>query len=412
MLTRRELLKLSAGAGISTIIPANILAIEKNQQVIPDYEKSMFDLPAKIKEPVIIEKIELLKRDGTYFVRTRSTGGAVGLIQTKQIELFVPIFEKLVAPHFIGKDARQIETLIDEVYVANYKNAGLPFWCPVAYVEQSTLDLLGKVTNKSVGELLGGVLRKEVPVYLSGSGRDTTAEEEVDVYMRGVEATGCKTVKFKIGGRMSRNLDAYPGRTETLIKLARQRLGDDIVLYADANGSYNAQKGVEVGKMLESLNFTLFEEPCPWEELSETQAVTKALNIPVACGEQDSSLWRFQWMMKNGVMDIVQPDINYNGGLIRTERVAKMAAEAGMKIVPHNTQTGAASVNILQFASCTPNTGPFMEHSWRRPQQSQSWFSPNFIIKNGRLIVPDGPGFGVEFDPDYMYRAEIVSVIT
>ena len=411
MLTRRALLKLSAGACVSTVIPANLLAAEKTQRAIPDYEKPMFDLPGKIKEPVIIETIELLKRGGTYFVRTKSTGGAVGLIQTKQIEHFVPIFEKLVAPHFIGKDARRIETLIDEVYVANYKNAGLPFWCPVAYVEQSVLDLLGKVANKPVGELLGGVLRKEIPVYLSGSGRNTTAEEEVDIYVRGIEVTGCKAVKFKIGGRMSRNLDAYPGRTETLVKLARQRLGDDIILYADANGSYNAQKGTEVGRMLESLNFAFFEEPCPWEEISETQAVTKALNMPVACGEQDSSLWRFQWMMKNGVMDIVQPDINYNGGLIRTARVAKMAAGVGMKIVPHNTQTGAASVNILQFASCTPNIGSFMEHSWRRPQQSQSWFSPNFIIKNGSLVVPDSPGFGIEIDPDYLSQAEVVARI-
>lgn len=411
MLTRRALFKLSAGTAISTVLPKNLFATEKNQRVVPDYEKPMFDLPAKIKEPVVIEKIELLKRGSTYFVRTRSTGGAIGLIQTKQIEHFIPIFEKLVAPHFIGKDARRIETLIDEVYVANYKNAGLPFWCPVAYVEQSTLDLLGKAADKPVGELLGGVLRKEVPVYLSGSRRETTAEEEVDIYVKGIEATGCKTVKFKIGGRMSRNLDVYPGRTETLIKLARQRLGDNIILYADANGSYNAQKGIEIGKMLESLNFGFFEEPCPWEELSETQAVTKALNIPVAFGEQDSSLWQFQWMIKNSVMDIVQPDINYNGGLIRTARVAKMAARTGMKIVPHNTQTGAASVNILQFASCTPNIGPFMEHSWRRPQQPQSWFSPNFIINNGRLAVPNGPGFGVEFDPDYMSRAEIVAVI-
>lgn len=408
MLTRREWLKFSAGAAISAIIPANLLAAEKDQKVIPDYEKPMFDLSDRINEPVNIETIELLKRGGNYFVRTRSTGGAVGLIQTKQIELFIPIFEKLVAPYFIGKDARQIETLIDEVYVANYKNAGLPFWCPVAYVEQSVLDLLGKTTNKSVGELLGGVIRKEIPVYLSGSSRNTTAEEEVDVYVRGIEATGCKTVKFKIGGRMSRNLDAYPGRTETLVKLARQRLGDNITLYADANGSYNSQKAIEVGKMLESLNYVFFEEPCPWEELSETQAVTKALTMLVACGEQDSSLWRFQWMIKNAVMDIVQPDINYNGGLIRAIRVAKIAAGADMKIVPHNTQTGAASVNILQFASCVPNIGAFMEYPWRRPQQPQSWFEPNFIIKEGRLAVPDGPGFGVEIDPDYISKADVV----
>jgi len=116
-------------------------------------------------------------------------------------------------------------------------------------------------------------------------------------------------------------------------------------------------------------------------------------------------------MMKNGVMNIVQPDINYNGGLIRTTRVARMAARVGMKIVPHNTQKGAASVNILQFASCTPNIGSFMEYTWRDPQRSQSWFTPNFIVGDGKLPVPDGPGFGIEFDPDYMSGAEIVAKI-
>jgi L-alanine-DL-glutamate epimerase-like enolase superfamily enzyme len=411
MLTRRELLKLTTAGVVSAAVPENLLAAGETERSIPDYEKPMFNLSGQVKEPVIIETIELLKRGNTYFVRTRSKSDAVGLIQTKQVEYFVPIFEKLVAPHFIGKDARQIEALIDEVYVASYKMAGLPFWCPVAYVEQSVLDLLGKVSGKSVGELLGGVVRKEIPVYLSGSARNTTAEEEVDIYLRGIEETGCKTAKFKVSGRMSRNLDVYPGRTETLVKLARKRFGDSITLYADANGSYNAQKGIEVGRMLEALNFTFFEEPCPWEELSETQAVTKALTIPIACGEQDSSLWRFQWMIENGVMDIVQPDINYNGGLIRAIRVARIAAKVGMKIVPHNTQTGAASVNILQFASCTPNIGSFMEYPWRQPQRPQNWYTPNFLIKNGCLPVPNGPGFGVEFDPDYISQAEVVARI-
>ena len=110
--------------------------------------------------------------------------------------------------------------------------------------------MFGKTVNKPIGELLGGVLRKEIPVYLSGSGRETSAEEELAVYTKGVETTGAKAVKFKIGGRMSRNADAYPGRTEKLVTSARKALGDKFVLYADANGSYDIKKGIEVGKML------------------------------------------------------------------------------------------------------------------------------------------------------------------
>jgi L-alanine-DL-glutamate epimerase-like enolase superfamily enzyme len=147
------------------------------------------------------------------------------------------------------------------------------------------------------------------------------------------------------------------------------------------------------------------------EELTETQQVAKALKIPISCGEQDSSLWRFQWMLQNDVMSVVQPDINYNGGLIRATRVARIARKFGKTIVPHNTQTGIASVNILQFASCTPNIGPAMEYPCRAPQKPQSWFAPNFIIKQGHLPVPTGPGLGIEVDPAYLAQAEVVAKI-
>ncbi len=375
-------------------------------KVVPEYEKPVFHLRRLFKSPVQIESIELLRNGRYFFVRSRSRDGAVGVCQTKQVEDFIPILLNRVIPFYVGKDARDLETLVDGVYIANYKMAGQAFWCPVAYVEQSLFDLLGKVAGKPAGELMGGVLRKEIPVYLSGSGRETTAEEEVAVYVRGVEHTGAKAVKFKIGGRMSRNLDAYPGRTETLMKLARNKLGDQIVIYADANGSYNSANAIEVGRMLEDLNVGFFEEPCPWEELGETKRVADALTMPVAAGEQDASLWRFQWMMENGVMDIVQPDLNYNGGFVRAARVARMARQFNIRIVPHNTQTGADAVNMLQFASATPNIGPYMEFPWRAPHRPQAWYSPQFVIQNGVVKVPAGPGLGVEIDPHFLAKAE------
>jgi len=409
-MSRRQWMALTGSAALASILPQSVQAfVDDNEQpLIRDLEAPMFNLPVKIPAPVIIESVELLMNGSNYFVRTRSADGAVGVIGTKQIAEFISIFQNLVAPHFIGKDARDIESLVDSVYRANYKLAGLAFWCPVAYVEQSLLDMLGKIAGKPVGELLGGVIRDEIPVYLSGSDRILTAEEEVDVYVRGVSETQAKAVKFKIGGRMSRNLDAYPGRTDTLLRLARKKLGDNLILYADANGSYDAAMGIKVGKMLESLNYSFFEEPCPWEYLSETQSVAKTLKIPVACGEQDSSLWRFRWMLENGVMSIVQPDINYNGGLIRAKRVAHIAEQLGKTIVPHNTQTGATSVNILQFASCTKNASPFMEYPWRDSQKTPTWYKPDFKIVDGKIKVPKTAGMGLEIDPDYLKQATLL----
>jgi len=412
-LNRRDWLKFTGGAALAALTRNSWAAPAPAAPLVRDYEKPAFDLPGQIRNPARIESVEMLQRGNNYFVRTRSTDGAVGITGTKQAEDFIGVFQHLVAPYFIGKDARDLETLVDGVYRqdSNYKLASLPFWCCVAYVEQSLLDMLGKIAGKPAGALLGGVVRTEIPVYLSGSERLLTAEQEVDIYVRGVAATGAKAVKFKIGGRMSRNLDAYPGRTETLLRLARERLGDRILLRADSNGSYDAAKGIQIGRMMEGLGYEFFEEPCPFEELSETQAVARALKIPIAFGEQNYSLWQFHWMLQNHVMQIVQPDINYNGGLIRAKRVARIAEEMGRTIVPHNTQTGATSVNIIQFASCTRNATPFMEYPWRAPQKAPSWYKPDFRVVNGAIQVPTTPGMGLEIDPDFLAGARVVARI-
>ncbi len=368
---------------------------------ILEYQKPVFNLHSFFKEPVKIASIELLQAHNQYFLRTRSTDGVEGMVQTKDIADYIQLLSHRVIPHFIGKDARDLERLIDEVYVtnSNYKLAGQAFWCPVAYVEQSLLDLLGKALKKPAGELMGGILRKEIPVYLSGSGRETTAEEEVDIYVKGVERTGAKAVKFKIGGRMSDNRDAMPGRTDTILELAHQKLAGKVTLMADANGSYDAKNAIGIGRRLQQMKYLWFEEPCPWEELSETKKVKDALGMKIAFGEQNSSLWQFQWIIDNKVCDVIQPDLNYNGGFIRAARVARMARKAGMWICPHNTQTGAASVNILQFAATTPNIGPWMEYVSRGPAKKESWYTPNFEIRDGAIPVPMGAGMGLEFGP-------------
>ncbi len=419
-LSRRDWLKYTGGAALAAALPRSLPAAPTGrpieyphdvQPVLREIEQPMFDLPKRFKAPLTIASIEMLKVGTGFFVRTRTKDGAEGITGTKQVEDFVPIFEHLVAPHFVGQDAREIESLIDYVYRQNYKLASIPLWCCIAYCEQSILDLLGKVANQPVGALLGGVIKSEIPVYLSGSERILTAEEEVDIYVRGVAETGAKAVKFHMGGRMSRNVDTYPGRTETLLIRAREKLGDDVVLMSDANGSYDVENGIRIGRLMESLNYAFYEEPCPFEELSETIAVRKALKIPMAFGEQNFSLWQFQWMLANGVMDIVQPDINYNGGLIRAKRVARLAEKFGKTIVPHNTQTGSNSVNILQFASCTKNATPYMEYPWRAPQKTPTWYKPDFKIAAGRIQVPTTPGMGLEIDPDYLAKATSVCLI-
>ena len=113
-----------------------------------------------------------------------------------------------------------------------------------------------------------------------------------------------------------------------------------MTLYADANSSYDAQNAIRIGRLMEEYGYGFYEEPCPFDDLWSTKEVADALTIPVAGGEQEFSLRRWQWAIAKRGLDIVQPDLHYGGGLIRATKVARMAAAAGMPVVPHMSGGG------------------------------------------------------------------------
>ena len=82
----------------------------------------------------------------------------------------------------------------------------------------------------------------------------------------------------------------------------------------------------------------------------------------------------------------------------------------GLPIVPHNTQTGASAVNIVQFASAVENIGGYMEFPHRGNEKKETWYSPAFQIRNGTIRVPDAPGLGIEFDAAYLAKAVKISI--
>jgi L-alanine-DL-glutamate epimerase-like enolase superfamily enzyme len=368
----------------------------------------MLNLHQLFASPVEIASIEALRYQGYGFVRTRSVDGAVGVANANQrFTHLLPILKELVISYFVGRDARDLESLVDEVYIyhSNYKLAGLALWNCVAYVELSLFDMLGKLAGEPVGVLLGQVIRREIPIYLSSGRRDTTPEEEVAWVGERLAETGASAVKLKIGGRMSHDADAFPGRTDHLIPLARKTFGDEVAIYVDANGSYSAGKAIEVGHMLASYGVGFFEEPCPFDEYEHTKQVADALEMPVTGGEQDTSPARFRWMIHNRGVDVVQPDLVYNGGFIRTLRVAKMAEAQEMPITPHCPRADPNTAYMLHFASVVPNLGPHQEYRAAK-REPVPWYAPSFQVQDGGVPVPTGPGLGVEYDPAIWKAAE------
>lgn len=400
---RRRLIQGVSGGVLAGLAPGREAAARRLGQPAPAYA-----LHAVSKTPVRIERIEVLQHEGHVFVRSRSTDGAEGVCLTNGRDYLVPLLADRIIPFFVGKDARDLESLVDLVYrrhESNYKLAGLAFWNPVAWVEISLLDLLGRLAGKPIAALLGGVRRREIPVYLSSTQRDITPEHEAERFARRIAETGARAVKFKVGGRMSRNADESPGRTERIVPHLRKTLGDDVTLYVDANGSYDVKRGIEVGRLLEAHGVAIYEEPCPFDEYEDTKAVADALKVTVAGGEQDTSLARFRAIARTRALDLLQPDIMYCGGFLRALEIARMAAERGLAgIAPHNPKTGAGQAHVLQFAACVPNLHGFQEYHVR-DAEPEPWATPTIAVRDGVMKVPDGPGLGITIDPDVLRRA-------
>jgi L-alanine-DL-glutamate epimerase-like enolase superfamily enzyme len=413
---RRDFLKTSAVAGALSFAPqsfsrngrqSNELSAKIDKILATPVLKTEF-----FKLPVKIASIELLKNANHYLVRARSTGGAEGLAcaHNSVMDATYPIFLKRVAPFFIGKDARELESLVYGVYLegSNYKWQGLPFWVPVASLEIALLDLLGKVANKPIGELFGGVVRKEIAVYRASGNRGNSPEAEIDYLKKIVAETGANAIKFRLGARM-RYDEASTKRDQALIPLLRKMFGDRMTIYADANGSYDIPMAIRTGRLMEAHKLAFFEEPVPFDYYDETKQIANSLKIPIAGGEQESSLRRFRWMIENDCVRIVQPDLFYFGGLIRSVKVARMAAAAGLDCTAHMSGGGLGYLYIAHFASCVPNCGAHQEYKGDGDTAPVTCETSSLKSEHGVMKIPSGPGLGIKLDPAFVSKATVVS---
>jgi L-alanine-DL-glutamate epimerase-like enolase superfamily enzyme len=363
--------------------------------------------------PVIIERVELMRRGNNFLCRVVSKDGAEGISVSNNMQMIslYPIFQLRLKPFFIGKDAREWENLLEEVYVyqSNYKLQGLALWIPLATIEFAVLDMLGKISGKSMGELIGEIHHPRIAVYQANGSRGRSAEETIVLIEKEVREYNAKALKFKVGGRMSKNKETPPGRTEELIPLVRKTFGDDMVIYADSNGSYLVEEGIRIGKLMEEYKFDFYEEPVPFDWYEETKQVADALKVPVAGGEQEPSMHNFRWLIQNKGLQIVQPDIFYFGGMIRSMKVAKMAASKGLTCVPHISGSGLGYLYMMHFVSAVSNAGPYHEFKGFNKEIPLECPTSSLESEDGIIKVPTGPGLGVEIDPGYVKQHKVLA---
>ena len=378
--TRRSFLGTALGAG--TCSPAR--PGHAAEDLRPIYEKIDKAASAPIlntelwPKPVKIASMELLRNRRNFLVRVRTTDGAEGIGVPNAMHLVhtYPIFLNRVAPFFVGKDARQLEPLLWELYRHddNYKYQGLALWVCVAAAEFAILDLLGKLAGKSIGDLLGGVKRREIAVYRASGIRGNTPEA---------------------GGRLpqaARRRDRGQGAQVPPRRPHEQerRLAARADREADPAGPRGVRQGDDALRRLEQLlRRAQGHRDRPADGGIRLRASTKSragsttsrtrrpsptrLRIPVAGGEQEFSEYRFRWMIANRGLDIVQPDLHYYGGFIRSMRVARMAHAAGLLCTPHMSGSGLGYLDAAHLRLVHPQPRPVhgIQGRYRHPRQQR-----------------------------------------
>jgi len=128
----------------------------------------------------------------------------------------------------------------------------------------------------------------------------------------------------------------------------------------------------------------------------------------MAGGEEEFGMHAFRYLIGNEVFQIVQPDLFYFGGMIRTMKVARMAKAAGLSITPHISGGGLGYVYMLQMVSVCPAAAKYHEFKMFQTRDANGTMIPveskaeKFESIDGVIKVPSGSGLGVRIDPDYI----------
>ena len=345
---------------------------------------------------------------GLVRVRTKDGSEGWGQVSPYNADITALVVHRQIAPYALGKDALDIESLVLEIPEREHKFPGSYLRRALAGLDTALWDLRGKLEKKSVCEMIGGTTRA-LRVYASSMKRDITPQVEAERFVRLRDEFGYDAFKFRVGKECGHDEDEWPGRTEEIVPAVRKALGEDVALLVDGNSAYTPERAIAVGRLLEDYGICHFEEPCPYWELEWTKLVKDALELDVTGGEQDCDLSIWKRMIEIRAVDVVQPDVCYLGGLTRTLKVAEMARQAGLKCTPHSANLSMVTVFTLHLMGAIENAGPYVEFSIEGADY-YPWqydiFEPALVAVDGKVQIPDAPGWGVEINPVFLEKTK------
>lgn len=327
---------------------------------------------------------------GTLVVEIESDDGTVGFAITTGGEIAAFIVEKHLARFLEGAAVTDIERIWDQMYRSTifYGRRGVVLNA-ISGVDLALYDLLGKLRGEPVYALLGGPVRDELTFYATGARPDIAQK-----------------LGF-VGGKLPLHHGPAEGeeglrRNLEQLRDMRERVGEDFWLMLDCWMSLDVDYAVRLAHRAADYGLKWIEEALPPDDYWGYQRLRQQAptTMLVATGEHEATRWGFRQLLEMRCADIIQPDVGWCGGITELLKISALADAHGVMVIPHGS-----SVYSYHFVVTRTNS-PFAEFLMMHPTAEEvvPMFSPMLLDEplpvDGRMKVPDRPGFGVRLNPD------------
>jgi L-alanine-DL-glutamate epimerase-like enolase superfamily enzyme len=259
-------------------------------------------------------------------------------------------------------------------------------------------DIRGKVENRTVAELMGGY-RDWAPTYAT-FGYPFFDEDQLREYGKKFVAEGHSRLKMVVGGDPSRTWQDDVRR----VRAARDAIGPDVELMIDANYWFNPHEARLLCRGVEDCNLTWFEEPVQQNDARALADLRSHTSIPLAAGQMEGHRWRYRDLILNHSVDVLQPNVLYNGGFTESLKVAHMAQAFNLPL----SNGGGWPIFNMHLLAGVMNGGP-VEFHYGMWMTGKRFFIGTPDPHDNRLEIPQRPGLGFEPNYDELQAARVTS---
>jgi galactonate dehydratase len=314
-----------------------------------------------------------------------------------------------------GDDPARIEDTWHKVFRAfTYTGSRGAGTNVVSAVDIALWDIRGKVLGLPICELLGGRVRDDLLIYTHPDQRRFGTPEGVVEEIRAIVDSGHTGIKFDpfparpgVSLADDRYLDGRISRAELrqameLVVVIREAAGPDVELLIDAHGRFDVPNAIRIGQALDEIGgIHWYEEPVPPESYRALEQVRGQVRVPISVGERLHTRWDFVPVLENRLADFVMPDVTWTGGISELKKIATMAEAYYVPISPHDA---AGPVNLVAGGHVMITVPNFYRIESSRHDLSgyNRFLTTPLDNRNGRLVLPPGPGLGLDFDLDYL----------